>query len=334
MTNTRDDGRQIEDGLVRVRDFLQHNDIAFDSPDDRLSNDDTLMKGTFLHRELRRGLVLHASDAIEERAFTATTFLPEELSCIFFLEGAVDLTIGERRFSFQARCGEACGVSIMNACPENFARISHGRQHLRHLVVSATPEWLYRDALEDVAGSAGGTRLLRNHLAEHRWTVSPRMVELIRQVFAPSPLVPELRDLYLEARAVELVAETIAAMLQSDRSGTEGTPLTRKNTLYLRRAKEFIDAHAAGPLSVELIAREAGLSATGLQRLFRAAEGRSVFDHVRIVRLERAYEILRRGEVTVREASALAGYSSAANFATAFRRHFGQVPTAIRDNNS
>ena len=325
-----DAGNQADAGRLRVRDFMRHEGIALESPEERLSLDDTLMKGAFLHRELRRGLLLHVSDAIEERAFTATSLLPEELSCIFFLEGSVDLSIGGRRFAFHGEGGLAEGVAIVNACPEHFARASRGRQHLRHLVVSATPEWLHRDALEAVMDGTGGARLLRNHLAEHRWTLTPRMIHLVRQIFSPSPLVPELRDLYLEGRAVELVAETMAAVLRADRREAGSATLTRQDAVCLQRAKDFIEARAGEPTSVEAIAREAGISASGLQRLFRAAESRSVFDYVRNVRLERAFAALGRGEATVQEASAIAGYTSPANFATAFRRRFGIVPTAVR----
>lgn len=323
-------GKTGSEGHMLVRDFLRHDGIALDSPDDSLSPDDTLMKGAFLHRELRRGLVLHVSDAIEERAFTATSLLPEELSCIFFLEGNVDLSIGDRRFAFQADRGATRGVAIMNACTEHFARASRGHQHLRHLVVSATPEWLHRDVLEAVTDTKGGARLLRDHLAEHRWTLTPRMVELVRQLFSPSPLMPELRDLYLEGRAVELVAETMAAVLQADRSDSGGSLVSRHDAICLQRARDFIDAHITEPLSVEAIAREAGISASGLQRLFRLSENRSVFEYVRNIRLERAFAALGRGDMSVQEASTIAGYTNAANFATAFRRRFGMVPTAVR----
>lgn len=101
--------------------------------------------------------------------------------------------------------------------------------------------------------------------------------------------------------------------------------LTRQDAICPQRAKDFVEAHGGEALSVE-----AGISASGLLRLFRAAESRSVFDYVRNLRLERAFAVLGRGDVTVQEASALAGYTSAANFATAFRRRFGLVPTAAR----
>ena len=314
---------------VRVRDFARHDGIAVDSPDDRLSLDDTLMRGDFLHRELRRGLVLHVSDAIEERPFTVTTQLREELSCIFFLDGHVDLAIGGRNFAFHADRRTMHGVAIMNAAPENFRRASQGRQHLRHLVVSASPEWLQLDAMEAVDAAGGGARLVRDHLAEHRWTLTPRMVELVRQIFAPTPLMPELRDLYLEGRAVELVAETVAAVLHADRRGEGGSLMTRQDAVCLGRAKEFIAARLAEPVSVERIAREAGISPSGLQRLFRQAEGRSVFEYVRLSRLDSAFEALSRGDVNVQGASGIAGYTSAANFTTAFRKRFGTTPSEV-----
>ena len=314
---------------LRVRDFLRQDGVVLESPDDQLSLDDTLMKGKFLHRELRRGLVLHVSDAIEERPFTAISQLGEELSCIFFLDGNVDLAIGDRRFAFQAQKGVASGVAIMNANPESFQRASHGRQRLRHLVVSATPEWLHLDALEEVADTKGGERLMREHLAEHRWTLSPRMSELVRQIFAPLPLLPAMRDLYLESRAVELVAETMAAVLHASRRAPGGVLLTRQDAVCLERAKDYITVHWAAPLNVNMIARAAGVSASGLQRLFRISESQSIFEYVRTLRLERAFAALSRGEVTVQEASAIAGYSTAANFATAFRRQFGTTPRHV-----
>jgi AraC-like DNA-binding protein len=80
---------------------------------------------------------------------------------------------------------------------------------------------------------------------------------------------------------------------------------------------------------VESIAREAGISASGLQQLLRRAEGKSVFEYVRDQRLQRAREALKAGDISVQEASHLAGYSNPANFATAFRKRFGVVPSQV-----
>lgn len=311
---------------LRVRDFTNKSHITLESDDDRLTPEDTLIEGRFLHQELRSGLFLHASDAIEERPFVATSELREELSCIFFLDGAVDVTIGDRHFDFRAQSqGGICGAAIMSANPERFRRASIGRQRVRHLVISATPEWLDLDGTEE-AGIAGPSSLFKNHLAEHRWTVTPKVTELVREVFAAPAFTPHLRSLYLEARAVAIVAETINAVLSGDRPSLQDERRTHKDLARLQRAKDFIETHLLESLQVETIARQAGMSASALQRLFRTLDGHGVFEHVRRLRLERAYSALVSQDATVQQASLIAGYSTPANFATAFKRQFGVSP--------
>ncbi|MGK6314727.1 helix-turn-helix transcriptional regulator [Neorhizobium sp. DT-125] len=146
------------------------------------------------------------------------------------------------------------------------------------------------------------------------------------QILSPSPLVPELRNLYLEGRAVEIVAESLAVAMQAEPRIDDGAILTHKDRIKLQRAVDVIAANLVVPLTVEMIAREAGVSASGLQKLFRQSVGLSVFEYVRQQRLERAFTALRAEEVTVSEASLIAGYSNPANFATAFRKRFGRTP--------
>lgn len=320
-------GRPEAKKRFRVRDFLRTEGVAVESPDDDLSPEDTLIEGTFLHTQLRPGLFLHSSDVIEERAFTARSVLQEGLSCIFFLDGDVALKIGDRSFDFAGRRNEAItGAAIMTARRETFERSSRRRQALRHLVVSATPEWLNVGGIGHVEDESGTARFFNAHLSDHRWVLSPRMLELVRQVLAPSPLAPSLHNLYLEGRAVEIVVETLATVAQADRRRDDGGLIDQREHTCLRRALDLIEADPAAALSVEAIAREAGISASGLQRLFRASFGLSVFEHVRRLRLEKARDALRSNETTVLAASLVAGYSSPENFATAFRRQFGLSP--------
>jgi len=321
-------------GRVRVRDLLRRDGLVLDSPNDRMSMEDTLIAGDLLHQELRHGLFLHGGNVIEEHAFTATSSLREGLSCIFFLNGKVDVAIGDRRFEFRGVQGNVQGgtigaAAVMNTAPERFRRASAGRQHVHHLVISATPEWLNLEGIEAVRDGGLAVRLFKDHLANHRWTPTPHLADLVRGVFAPSTALPGLRNLYLEGRAIEIVAETIGAMTRSDRRTADDGILTRRDRLRLQRAVDLILANTGEALSVDAIAREAGVSSSGLQRLFQLSEGLSVFEYVRRARLDRAFAALKRGEANVQEASAIAGYSTPANFATAFKRRFGQTPSDV-----
>ncbi|WP_379072550.1 helix-turn-helix transcriptional regulator [Mesorhizobium sp. UC22_110] len=315
---------------VRVRDFMARDGVVLDSPDDRLAEEDTLIEGRLLHQELRSGLFLHGGDVVEERMFTVTSHLKEGLSCIIFLDGQVDLDIGDRHFEFKGNPRSAMrGSAIMSVNSESFRRASRGRQHVRHLVVSATPEWFDRDGLEEMQDARPASRFLKDHLAHHAWTLTPRVIDLVQQVMAPSGLSPALHKLYLEGRAIEIILETLATVTQSGRRLSSSAGIARQDIVRLQRAKELVDSRPGAVLSVEMIARAAGISASGLQRLFRQAEGTSVFEYIRDRRLERAFLALQAGDVTVQGASDIAGYTSPANFATAFRRRFGVTPREI-----
>ncbi len=319
------DGRRFQ-----VKDFLRADGVTVDSPDDRLTMEDTLLAGDFYHKELRDGLFLHLSDVREERAFTAVSTLKEELSCIFFLDGDVEVAIGDRTFAFHgSRQRIIEGAAIMNSAPETFRRSSGGDQHLRHLVVSASPEWLNLDGLTHLRDERRASTLLKDHLADHRWSLTPRLADLVRQLFVPTPLMPELRDLYLECRAVEIVVETISAVMRAERRTDGPQLLARHDAARLQRAKDIIAVNLMQPRSVDMVAREAGTSASGLQRLFRLSEGMGVFAYVRQQRLERAFEALKAHEATIQQASIIAGYTNSANFTTAFKRHFGKTPRSI-----
>ncbi|NKC51685.1 helix-turn-helix transcriptional regulator [Ochrobactrum cytisi] len=148
-----------------------------------------------------------------------------------------------------------------------------------------------------------------------------------------SPLAPPLRKLFLESRAVEIIAEALSAITQVSSGNSSSRLLTRQDGLRLARAKEFIALNLTAPLNVPTIARAAGINVSGLQRLFQLCDGMSVFEYIRKVRLESAYEALVSGEISISSASILAGYSSPENFTTAFRRQFQITPRQLLKKN-
>ena len=83
-------------------------------------------------------------------------------------------------------------------------------------------------------------------------------------------------------------------------------------------------------MSMDELAKQVGMNANSLQRQFRALYGTTIFEHIRESRLLRARQALERDGVTVGQAAMIAGYTSAANFATAYRRRFGIAPKWVR----
>ena len=99
---------------------------------------------------------------------------------------------------------------------------------------------------------------------------------------------------------------------------------------WLQRARDLADARYADPLTVDDLAREAGLSRGHFSAAFREAYGDSPHAYLLTRRLERAAALLRDTDWNVAEICMSVGLSSVGSFTTSFSRMFRMSPTAYR----
>ncbi|PLX37540.1 MAG: AraC family transcriptional regulator [Hyphomicrobiales bacterium] len=99
----------------------------------------------------------------------------------------------------------------------------------------------------------------------------------------------------------------------------------------MRRVLAHIDAHPESDLGLDALCDVAAFSKFHFHRQFTATFGVPVRRHVQLVRLERAvHRLAYRTNETVTDIAFGAGYDAPDAFARAFRRHFGQTPSAFR----
>ena len=99
---------------------------------------------------------------------------------------------------------------------------------------------------------------------------------------------------------------------------------------HLLRAKNLADARYVESLTVDDLARAAGLSRAHFSREFRRAFGEPPHAYLLTRRLERAAALLRTTDHSVAEICFLVGLKSVGSFTTSFTRTFGASPTAYR----
>jgi len=113
--------------------------------------------------------------------------------------------------------------------------------------------------------------------------------------------------------------------------------IQRPSTIRLRtnlfeEAVRIVEAEFASDLSLDDISRRVASSRRQLQRAY-AEIGHTTFrEHLTRVRMHRAADMLTREPLTVREVARRVGYRQPAQFAKAFRRHFGLAPSAYRSD--
>lgn len=96
------------------------------------------------------------------------------------------------------------------------------------------------------------------------------------------------------------------------------------------RAAQLLIQHPDRSWTVQLLAREVGLSRTLLAARFRAATGDSPMRHLTRIRLERAAGYLASADLSIEAIAGRTGYASSAALSKAFKREFGVSPGTYR----
>jgi AraC-like DNA-binding protein len=288
-----------------------------------------LFRGRVRWLRLRSGLSLHSSDCHELHDFSTQIEVEPRLNFILFLEGKSDVRYGDRELHFGSEQANHCaGVALSVAEPVLFSRKARRGTHIRKLVISLSPEWLDCGGLDGQPEHAAISRFSQQHMAMRQWQPSGRLQTLASQILNPPGYGTLLEHLYLESRSLEIASEALATLSQQQLPGLSG--LRPQEHQRIRRVVELLDSGQADDWTLDAIARAAGINSHTLQRQFQACQGTTLFEYLRVRKLKQAREKLEREDLSVSQAAWQAGYSSAANFATAFKRQFGLTPKQVR----
>lgn len=100
---------------------------------------------------------------------------------------------------------------------------------------------------------------------------------------------------------------------------------------HLLRARDLADGRYFEPLTVDDMARAAGLSRAHFSREFRRAFGEPPHAYLLTRRLERAASLLVSTDRSVADICLSVGLLSVGSFTTSFKRIYGRSPRAYRE---
>lgn len=288
--------------------------------------DEPVLVGRFNTRCLRPGLILHAAEVRDLHDMrTSHTLNHPGIKIGLVIGGATDITFGHRRFRIGPESPDIAGRTqalLLNLTePTVFSRRWQRNRTERKVTLTLTNEWL-----GEFSGNDGTDQFTRGHLNCQPWTPSVRALELAQQILAPDAYLAGMHRLRLESRCIELAAEALATLSPCP-PPCDGLSVADRRRLV--RLEELLNDETCTNLSMEEIARAVGSNPSTLQTLARRIWGTTVFDRLRAIRMKKAHSLLAKG-VSVGEAAEVAGYSSPANFATAFRLRYGINPRQVR----
>nr|WP_314466234.1 AraC family transcriptional regulator [uncultured Novosphingobium sp.] len=144
--------------------------------------------------------------------------------------------------------------------------------------------------------------------------------------------LPEMaRTPYRLAKSIELLCDILRAQGQGDLVPvSQDRVISSADTRRLLAARRIIEERWAEKLTLDMIARAAGLNRAKLTRGFREMFDCSVADALADQRLRRAGQMLLSTDLPVSSIGYRCGYLNNASFTRAFARKFGQAPTYYR----
>ncbi len=95
-------------------------------------------------------------------------------------------------------------------------------------------------------------------------------------------------------------------------------------------ARQYLEEHFDQPIGLDELAARLGVSPFHLCRTFTREFGTSMTDMLTLIRVERAKEMLDRGELSIKEVAGRSGFSDANYFAKVFRKVSGCSPSEYR----
>lgn len=95
----------------------------------------------------------------------------------------------------------------------------------------------------------------------------------------------------------------------------------------VRKAEEYMRVNADRPITIQLLAKEAGCSERALHNGFRRFRNKSPLSVLRDVRLERAHEDLMRASGSVTDVATKWGFSNLGRFSKSYIKKYGERPS-------
>ena len=99
----------------------------------------------------------------------------------------------------------------------------------------------------------------------------------------------------------------------------------------IQNCLQYIYAHVNDSLSLDTLAEQVNLSPNYLSRLFHPEIGTSLSSYIRARKIEKAQNLLKYSEYSIREISNYLGFCSQSYFVQSFRKYTGLTPKKYRD---
>lgn len=244
-------------------------------------------------------------------------------------------------FTF-ARCNvhqHTCNEIILNNNSLGSVQCKSTRSHevvviepgleVKVILVMMKENWA-ENILHDSVSNEKFLRYLINQDANLRKEfLSQEQNRLFKEVFEGKAFTL-LQHLYYDGRILNLLESFLKDILTKEDAESPYLFASYEDVRMLQVAEQYINDHLMKPFpGVEVLSRISCMSRTKFITLFQKVYGLSSFEYSQKKRLAIAYEYMKTGKHNVSDTAQIIGYAGVNNFAVAFKKEFGLLPSQL-----
>lgn len=159
--------------------------------------------------------------------------------------------------------------------------------------------------------------------------LSQEQSRLFKEVFEGKAFTL-LQNLYYDGRILNLLESFLKDILTKEDAESPYLFASYEDIRMLQLAEQYINDHLMKPFAgVEVLSRISCMSRTKFINLFQKVYGISSFEYSQKKRLAIAYEYMKTGKHNVSDTAQIIGYTGVNNFAVAFKKEFGLLPSEL-----
>ncbi|WP_189597192.1 helix-turn-helix transcriptional regulator [Paenibacillus elgii] len=288
---------------------------------------ETVGEGTIERVRLHSGTEIHKWDfQLQKNDDVEITSPISSTDLNFLLHGHVDYCIdgvshhakeNDVQLSFRSQVKK---IKYIAGVPMTFLKIRIPTQKFDDFIEQLSPNRNPRfELIDEVLGRSYGQEV-----------IDPAVQVILWQILR-CPYPKEIRNLYIEAKVMELLSIYFYYRICQAVCGLKDKPsiLRGDDAEKIHVAQQFLLQHMENPPSLIELARQVGLNDFKLKAGFKELFGTTVFGYLREKRLEKAFCLLQQGQLNISEVAYSVGYSNSGYFAGAFKEKYGLKPSQV-----
>ncbi len=142
------------------------------------------------------------------------------------------------------------------------------------------------------------------------------------------------KRILLEAKVLELMMlqfEQYEELMGKDIGMfVSSAPISQYEIKKMQEVKEFLHQNMQSNYSLIYLAHIVGTNLYTLKKNFKLCFGVTVFGYLNRIRMEEARRLLLTKALSINQIADLIGYKNANHFSTAFKKHFGHIPSELK----